>query len=210
MELQANCRATHDAALRTPQPAQSCQSSLQQYQQQSMCQDVMVPSSHGGGDDETAVCKAFLECVQRVAPDTLATLDATYGPGGSCWKNGDSVKKTCLDSCKSSLDQYVQIGECQSFQADAGSPEPKVENEVAAVCKVESICHATPGASQQQIDTDRRACEAGKQAEIDSATAACKDGWRQSFRCKTDRGCNVMPSCELTDQSCYPPAPVPP
>jgi hypothetical protein len=53
------------------------------------------------GPAETDACKKYITCQTAVNSTVGSSLDATYGPSGTCWKSTQAVADACDATCKS-------------------------------------------------------------------------------------------------------------
>jgi hypothetical protein len=56
----------------------------------------------GNGISETQSCVSYLSCAAALTPSQVATLDATYGPGGTCWTS-TTTASACDSACTMAL-----------------------------------------------------------------------------------------------------------
>jgi hypothetical protein len=52
--------------------------------------------------EQSPECAAYISCYAKTG-GTQSTLDATYGPMGSCWTRTTALATACTDQCKLAL-----------------------------------------------------------------------------------------------------------
>ena len=56
------------------------------------------------GIDQAEVCADYLNCLAAVDPNTLASVQGTYGTEGSCWSD-ETAAAQCAEACETGLAQ---------------------------------------------------------------------------------------------------------
>lgn len=47
-------------------------------------------------------CKKLIACSEALSPGTGASMEASYGPDGACWKSGDAAA-ACTTACDNAM-----------------------------------------------------------------------------------------------------------
>lgn len=74
------------------------------------------------------VCTVVLDCVEVVAPDALAELEAQFGESSDCWCSGDGAAAACAQACQELLGGIVttepacQLDSCPLEELDPRQP----------------------------------------------------------------------------------------
>jgi hypothetical protein len=77
-----------------------------------------------GDDGFSDVCKTYLACAEKLAPETSAGLEGTLGEKGTCWGHGEAMASSCEMSCTRGIAalEKDKPGACAEFSgADAGA-----------------------------------------------------------------------------------------
>jgi hypothetical protein len=161
----------------------------------------------GDGDGDT-VCDAFLACVQQVAPETFATVNASYGPDGHCWNNGDAARAACLNACTSSLAAYAESGRCAPFDEadevfDAGvdaQVELVIEQVVRDYCEAFVTCLGFTAEERMSYVEDCSASEQQTLGEYTEKSDECGRQRREYLVCQTQ---SCERSCDGPSRECW-------
>lgn len=77
---------------------------------------VAVASLAGCGG-QTEACKKYVACYDAAVPSAKGSLDAAYGPEGTCWKTNSAAADICNSFCEtgntSNATTYPDVAECK-------------------------------------------------------------------------------------------------
>jgi hypothetical protein len=51
------------------------------------------------------ICLEYIDCIQRLHPQSLSTVTEAYGAGGSCWAAGNALAEACSAACSDAVDE---------------------------------------------------------------------------------------------------------
>jgi hypothetical protein len=119
------------------------------------------PSGGGSGPSQTSACRRYLECAAELAVAELDSLDAMFGPEGTCWDDGADEASACNQTCQTELLDLVAGLEAMGQVIPAACEPPQDVSYVVIEQMLSDNCVAgchEPGGdfADLPLDTDPR------------------------------------------------------